>query len=88
MARWLSNATTIAGSKISDFIDPSTQLYMPYDVWLDNDDTFYVLDTYNYRVQKFTSNSTTGVTIISGDYGSELNQFISSRFSAIKINSV
>jgi hypothetical protein len=72
---WSSNATTIAGSPIGWPGDTSTYLNTPYDVFVYNSSTIYVLDSYNNRVQRFVSNSMVGTTMINGSSGSGLNQF-------------
>ncbi len=78
MTTWSSNATTIAGSPIGLYDDTSTYLNSPYDVFVYNSSTLYVLDSDNYRVQLFLSNSMVGTTVISSSSGSALNQFSSS----------
>jgi hypothetical protein len=42
-----------------------------------------VVDAYNYRVQYFLSNSTTGTTVINGSSGTGLNQFGFSKFKIV-----
>ncbi len=78
MSPWSSNATTIAGSPIGLSGDTSTYLNSPYDVFVYNSSTIYVLDSGNYRVQRFVSNSMVGTTMLSGSSGTGLNQFSTS----------
>jgi CO/xanthine dehydrogenase Mo-binding subunit len=78
MTPWSSNATTIAGSPIGLSGDTSTYLNSPLNVFVYNSSTIYVLDSNNYRVQLFHSNSMVGTTVVNGSSGSALNQFSSS----------
>ena len=75
------NATIIAGVKGS-VGSSSTQLNFPNDVYVDRNKNVYVIDTYNFRVQKFVNTSTNGITIagISGSAGSSLNRFNNPRY--------
>ena len=41
----------------------ATTLYYPYDIFLGANDTLFVPDQYNQRVQRFTGGSATGVTL-------------------------
>ncbi|UJR12554.1 hypothetical protein I4U23_016730 [Adineta vaga] len=75
MTRWSSNASTIAGSPIGLSGYTSTTLNYPQDVFLDQNNALYVLDSSNYRVLLFLPNSTIGITVVNGSYGSMLNQF-------------
>ncbi|UJR19234.1 hypothetical protein I4U23_022363 [Adineta vaga] len=75
MTTWSLNATTIAGSPIGYYGSIPTALKSPNDIYVDINNTLYVLDSGNYRVQRFLPNSTIGKTIINGSYGSMLNQF-------------
>ncbi len=82
-AIWQRNATTVAGSKGGTSGSSSSKLYYPTDVHIDNNSNIYVLDAYNYRVQRFLLNSTTGTTFINGSYGTGLNQFAFSKFKIV-----
>ncbi|UJR12665.1 hypothetical protein I4U23_016839 [Adineta vaga] len=54
-----------------------SRLFTPRDIWISSNDTLYVLDGGNYRVQLFNVNQIQGITIISGSYGSSnVSQFI------------
>ncbi len=81
MTTWSSNGTTIGGSPIGLYGSTSTTLNFPYDVFVDNNNIVYVLDSLNYRVQRFLPNSIIGTTVVSGSSGSMLNQFSSNRNS-------
>ncbi|CAF0921761.1 unnamed protein product [Adineta ricciae] len=84
-ATWNPNATTVAGSKSGSSGSTSTRLYYPSDVCVVNNSVFYVLDSSNYRVQRF-SNSTTGITVINGTSGAGTNQFYSMNDMSIDSN--
>ncbi len=79
-ATWQGNATTVAGSAGGTSGSSSKKLDAPTDVYIDSNSNIYVLDAYNYRVQRFTSSSTVGTTVISSSYGTGLNQFSWSKF--------
>jgi sugar lactone lactonase YvrE len=78
-AVWAVNATTVAGSRSGSSGYTSKKLELPTGVFVDNTSAIYVADSSNYRVQRFPSGSTTGVTVINGSYGTGLNQFSSSK---------
>lgn len=69
------NATIIAGTKGSPGSTDNRFNY-PNDVYVDRNGNLYVVDTDNYRIQKFVNGSMNGVTIagILGSFGSALNQ--------------
>jgi hypothetical protein len=79
MTIWSTNATTIAGSPVGTYGDNSTLLFYPTDIFVDDNNTLYVLDG-NSRVQRFLSNSVIGTTVINATWGSDLNQFESSKY--------
>ncbi|CAF1049576.1 unnamed protein product [Adineta steineri] len=64
MTTWYSNASTIAGSSLGLPDYTSTSLSHPYDIFIDKNNMLYVLDSSNYRVQRFQSSSTIGTTVI------------------------
>lgn len=69
--------TTVAGTG-GGGVGP-TQLNTPYHLVIDSSDALYVPDYANNRVQKFTSGSPSGVTIVgqpNGAAGSTLNGLI------------
>ncbi|CAF1271665.1 unnamed protein product [Adineta ricciae] len=84
-ATWQPNATTVAGSKSGSSGSTPTRLYYPLDVCVVSNSVFYVLDSSNYRVQRF-SNSTTGTTVINGTSGAGANQFSSMNDMSIDSN--
>lgn len=75
--QWSTYATTVGGSTFGSSGSNSSLLNTPSNVYIDNN-TIYVTDNGNYRVQRFLSNSIIGTTIISGSYGAALNQFYTS----------
>ena len=79
-AEWQTNATTVAGSPSRVAGSNPSMLNLPCDLYVTNDSTIYVLDSGNYRVQRFFSNLTEGTTVINGSAGAELNQFRSSKY--------
>ncbi len=82
-AVWLRNATTVAGAVSRVSGSNSSTLNLPKSVYVDNNNTIFVLDSGNYRVQRFLSNSTIGLTVINGSNGTQLNQFLSGIFIVI-----
>ena len=73
VTKWPPNATSstlIAGSPVGVFGWTATTLYAPYGLALDEPNSFiYVVDRYNYRIQRFPLNgSGIGVTV-AGDNG-------------------
>jgi len=71
---WSTNTTTVAGSSDGTSGADSTMLSSPYDIYVFNDDSLYVYDTFNFRIQSWKANATNGTTVISSAYGSDLNQ--------------
>ncbi len=82
-AIWQRNALTVAGLASGISGSNSSTLNSPTDVYIDNNSNIYVVDAYNYRVQYFLSNSTTGTTVINGSSGTGLNQFGFSKFKIV-----
>ena len=77
-AIWERNATTVAELISGVSGSNSTALNRPFDVYIDNNNTIYVLDSGNYRVQLIFPNSTMGTTVIEG---AALSQSSDSRYS-------
>jgi hypothetical protein len=78
-AIWATDATTVAGSRMGLSGASATRLYAPITVIVDNTNAIYVSDYGNFRVQRFSSNSTEGITVINATFGTGLNQFASSK---------
>ncbi|CAF1317044.1 unnamed protein product, partial [Didymodactylos carnosus] len=76
--RWLAGATTcvtIAGINMTIGSNSSTKFNYPRAIFVDSNNTLCVSDAYNYRIQMFSYNSTTGVTAAEGNgAGSSYNQ--------------
>jgi hypothetical protein len=81
---WYSNATTIAGSSLGECAYTPTSLCYPHDLFVDKNNTIYVLDSLNCRVQHFQPQSTIGTTVINVSYCIILNQFALSNSSDIQ----
>ena len=71
---WSSNATTVAGSSNGAGDATSGTLLFPFDISIGNN-SIYVLDTGNYRVQLWYSDATSGITVVNGSQGTALNRF-------------
>ena len=71
---WSTNATTVAGSSDGTAGANSATLMYPYDTYVFNDDSLFIVDTFNLRIQSWKANATNGTTVISSAYGSDLNQ--------------
>ena len=53
-----------------------SELYSPCRIFVDSDQTLYIADTYNHRIQKWTRGACAGVTVAgTGISGSGLDQF-------------
>jgi len=71
---WSSNATTVAGSSNGTGDATNGNLLFPFDISIGNN-SIYVLDTGNYRVQLWDSDATSGITVVNGSQGTALNRF-------------
>ncbi|CAF1261812.1 unnamed protein product [Adineta ricciae] len=76
-AIWQRSAITVAGGSTGISGSNSSTLYSPTAVRVDKNSNIYVLDSGNYRVQRFSPNSTIGTTIVNGSAGIAFNQFYS-----------
>lgn len=83
MITWSPNATTIAGSMYGLSGSNPMLLNKPNDVFIDNNNTIYILDTGNNRIQRIQSDSTQVTTVLRSDGGNALNQSVSSKFICI-----
>jgi DNA-binding beta-propeller fold protein YncE len=80
IVQWVIGASSwilIAGDINGAAGSGATTLNTPYDVTLDWMGNIYVADRYNYRIQFFLANQTTGTTIagVSGTSGSSTTKF-------------
>ena len=62
MLRWSVTGITVAG-KAGAFGNASNQLYFPWGLALTSENTLYVADWLNHRVQKFIRGSLNGTTV-------------------------
>ena len=60
--RWNTTGITVAGTP-NAFGNASNQLYNPWGLTLSYENTLYVADRYNHRVQKFIRGSLNGTTV-------------------------
>ncbi|CAF1159567.1 unnamed protein product [Adineta ricciae] len=79
-ATWQKSATTVAGDSAGTLGSNASTLYSPIAVRVDKNSNIYVLDSGNYRVQRFSPNSTIGTTIVNGSAGIAFNQFYNHKF--------
>ena len=62
LLRWNSTGITIAGvSNVSG--SDNIHLYTPVDLVLDYQNTMFIAERYNHRIQKYLRNSMTGITV-------------------------
>ena len=74
--RWNSSGITVAGNGTLGIA--SNQLNKPWDLTFDWNNSMYVTDRYNHRVQKFFRGSSIGITIAgnaNGNSGTTLAEF-------------
>jgi hypothetical protein len=58
-----SSGTTVAGQANGNFSASAAGLYAPNGVYVDVNDNLYVADTYNYRVQLWTTGASVGTRV-------------------------
>ena len=63
-ARWTSNGTTVVGGNGGGF--ELNQLYYPWSVFVDDDQTIYIADYYNHRIVEWKKGATTGRVVAGG----------------------
>ena len=73
-ARWVRNATTVAGSTSPQSGSTLSLLNSPYGIHITDDDTLFIADWANHRIVVIRPNSTTAVQIIGTGYGFAQNQ--------------
>ncbi|CAF3906871.1 unnamed protein product, partial [Rotaria sp. Silwood1] len=70
-----STGTTVTGGSNAVAGNTSTDLNNPFSVYVDSNNNTYVADTYNHRIQFWSSGALNGTTLIgTGVNGSALNQ--------------
>ena len=62
--RWNTSGITVAGTTNTNAVgDASDQLYNPWGLTLTYENTLYVADRYNHRVQRYLRGSSNGTTV-------------------------
>ncbi len=65
--KWIQNGTTQAGGHGNG--NALNQLYRPYGIYIDDDKTIYVADTYNHRIMKWKNGVINGHIVAGGNGG-------------------
>jgi sugar lactone lactonase YvrE len=65
-AKWMRNSVTVAGG--NGYGNGLDQLHHPYGVYVDDDETIYVADTYNHRIMEWKNGAKTG-RVVAGEKG-------------------
>ncbi|CAF3404196.1 unnamed protein product [Rotaria socialis] len=73
-AKWTQNGVTIAGGH--GVGDNTNQLYAPFGLFIDNDQTVVIADALNHRIMQWKNSNTTSGQVVAGGngQGNELNQ--------------
>ncbi|CAF5084800.1 unnamed protein product, partial [Rotaria sp. Silwood1] len=64
-AKWSQNGLTVAGGKRSD--SGNNQLYWPWGLYVDDDQTIYIADQSNHRIVEWKSGATNGKVVAGGN---------------------
>ncbi|CAF1321724.1 unnamed protein product [Rotaria sp. Silwood1] len=64
-AKWAQNGITVAGG--NELGSETNQLYYPEGLYVDDDQTIYVADYYNYRIVEWKSGATNGKVVAGGN---------------------
>ncbi|CAF0738062.1 unnamed protein product [Rotaria sordida] len=72
-----SFGVTVAGQANGSWNSTSSYLYFPSDVTVDSNDNVYVTDTFNYRLQLWTSGSSTGTSVAGTGISGSTNNMLS-----------
>ncbi|CAF5084776.1 unnamed protein product, partial [Rotaria sp. Silwood1] len=70
-AKWSQNGITVAGGNGCG--RETNQLYYPYGLYIDDDQTIYVADYYNRRIVEWKSGATNGKVVAGGNGAHQLN---------------
>ncbi|CAF5174410.1 unnamed protein product, partial [Rotaria sp. Silwood1] len=74
-ATWNETGITMGGNSNGSVGSDLLSLSSPVSIFIDNNDNLFVCDRDNYRILKFTPNSTTGIIVAgNGTAGNESNQ--------------
>ena len=60
--RWNSTGSCVAGIAAGTLGTGANQLHYPYDLTLDSNNSLYITDSWNNRIQKYATGTFTGVT--------------------------
>jgi sugar lactone lactonase YvrE len=63
-ARWIPNGNTVAGGNGSD--KGLNQLYHPWGLYVDDDETIYIADCVNDRIVEWKRDATGGIIVAGG----------------------
>ena len=74
-ASWYQNGITVTGASNGTFGSSISQLNLPYDVTITNDDVLYITDMNNHRVVVVHPYSTNNISVIGSGMGSNASQF-------------
>ncbi|CAF5129072.1 unnamed protein product [Rotaria sp. Silwood1] len=70
-AKWSQNGITVAGGNGKG--SETNQLYYPYGLYVDDDQTIYVADCRNHRIVEWKSGATNGKVVAGGNGTNQLN---------------
>ncbi|CAF1512149.1 unnamed protein product, partial [Rotaria sp. Silwood1] len=74
-AKWKPNGITVAGGNGAG--DGVNQLSSPLGLYIDDDESVYVVDRYNYRIVKWKSGATSGEVVAGGNGNGQRNDQLS-----------
>ncbi|CAF1440019.1 unnamed protein product [Rotaria magnacalcarata] len=91
-AKWKQNGVTVAGGHGQG--DATNQLYLPYSLFVDDNQTVVIADCANHRIIQWKNGDTTNGQVVAGGkgQGNRLNQlegkghFVSPRFYDLPVN--
>ncbi|CAF5180672.1 unnamed protein product, partial [Rotaria sp. Silwood1] len=64
-AKWSQNGIPVAGGNGKG--SETNQLYWPYGLYVDDDQTIYIADCYNHRIVEWKSGATNGNVVAGGN---------------------
>ncbi|CAF4912645.1 unnamed protein product, partial [Rotaria magnacalcarata] len=66
-AKWSQSGVTVAGGNREG--DATNQLHWPYGLFVDDDQTVFIADTYNHRIMQWKNGDTTNGQVVAGGKG-------------------